>query len=132
MLAAPGQPFDSEEHLFEIKWDGTRAVCYLDGPGAYRLMNRRKIDIAGRFPELSVLNELPPGSVLDGEIVVLNEGKPDFQALQSREHAGNAMNIRFMSRQAPATYILFDVLFEGYQSVMEQPCQVRRALLRDL
>src|SRR5437764_11213673 len=79
MLASPGEAFDDPGYLFEIKWDGTRALCFADdGRGAYRLLNRRKVDLTARYPELALaLSRLPAGAVLDGEVVVLGpDGKP--------------------------------------------------------
>src|SRR4051794_4444788 len=87
MLAEYGEPFDSEEYLFEIKWDGTRALAFVDSTGTFRLINRRRVDLNGRYPDLSFLGQLPPGTVFDGEIVVLKNGKPEFNSVQSREQA---------------------------------------------
>lgn len=120
MLAAAGEAFDSDEFAFEVKWDGTRALAFVDAPGRYRLLNRRRVDITDRYPELSVAGELPPGTVLDGEIVVLKGGKPDFQALQSREQARNSINIRFIAARTPATFIAFDQLYDRFRPVMDE------------
>ncbi len=79
MLARAGRPFDSQEHLFEIKWDGIRALAYVER-GAYRLLSRHGQDLSEQFPELTVLAELPCGTVLDGELVVLRNGRPDRTA----------------------------------------------------
>src|SRR5436190_20256435 len=84
MLAKPGEPFDSDEFLFEIKWDGFRAICYVAG-GRYRLIGRRKSDFTAQFPELAPLSGLPNGSVIDGEIVAMVNGKPDFATLLTRQ-----------------------------------------------
>jgi bifunctional non-homologous end joining protein LigD len=130
MLAVAGEAFDSDEYAFEVKWDGTRALAFVDAPGRYRLLNRRQIDITSRYPELSVIAELEPGTVLDGEIVVLTGGKPDFNALQSREHARNSMHIRFMASRTPATYIAFDQLFQRFRPVMEEPYWRRHELVK--
>ena len=132
MLAVPGEAFDSDEHLFEIKWDGTRALAFIDRPGGYRLLNRRRIDMTVRYPEVEVLGTLPPGTVLDGEIVMLRDGKPDFEALQGREHARNPMHIRFAAGRNPATYIVFDLLFAGFKSLMDEPLTERRDVLQHL
>ena len=78
-----GEAFDSPDYLFEIKWDGTRALVFAEG-GSYRILNRRRRDITQRYPELACLKGLPDGTVLDGEIVVIREGRPDFEALQRR------------------------------------------------
>src|SRR6185503_17776886 len=84
MLAKAGEPFDSDDYLFEIKWDGFRAVCYVED-GGYRLVGRRKSDYTQQFPELSPLAGLPNGSVIDGEIVAMVGGKPDFASVLTRQ-----------------------------------------------
>src|SRR6187200_1175466 len=102
MLAKPGKPFDSDQHLFEIKWDGTRALAFIDRRG-HQLLNRRRVDMTDRYPEMAFLSTLPKGTIIDGEMVVLRNGKPDFNALQSREHARSARKITMVSRSTPAT-----------------------------
>lgn len=129
MLAMLGKPFDSAEHLFEVKWDGTRAVAYIEG-GKVRLMNRRRLDISERYPDLEVLGTLPAGTVLDGEIVVVEGGKPDFNLLQSREQAQIARKIRDVSRAHRATYMAFDQLYREFHSIMDEPLVRRREVLR--
>jgi bifunctional non-homologous end joining protein LigD len=130
MLAKLGKPFDSADYLFEIKWDGTRAVAYIE-QGTLRLMNRRRLDISDRYPDLTYLRGLPSGTVLDGEIVVIEGGKPDFNLLQSREQAQSARRIRNAARAHPATYMVFDQMYREYRSVMDQPLDRRRAVLRE-
>lgn len=129
MLAKAGEAFDSDEYLFEIKWDGTRALAFVDRPGHHRLMNRRRVDMTRRYPDLACLGDLPPGTVLDGEIVVLTNGKPDFAALQSREHARNPTYIKGLSRSKPVTFIAFDQLLDRFEPIMERPLSERREIL---
>jgi len=131
MLCKPGQAFDSAEHLFEIKWDGTRCLCFVDDNG-YRLTNRREVDHTIRYPEMASLATLPPGTILDGEMVVLKDGKPDFALLQSRDHCRTPLKIRSLARSYPATYIAFDLLYESGESLLDMPLQVRRQRLDDL
>ena len=97
--------------------------------GSYRLVNRRRIDTTSRYPEFGYLAGLPEGTILDGEMVVLQEGKPSFPLLQSRDHARSPLKTRTLAKTMPATYIVFDILFDGFESVMEQPLVKRRALL---
>src|SRR5262245_16890768 len=130
MLAKSGQPFDSDKHLFEIKWDGTRTLCFID-KGAYRLLNRRRVDMTDRYPEFAFLSELPSGTALDGELVVLTHGKPDFGLLQSREHSRSPLKIRTFAKTLPATLIVFDILYDAGRSVMNQPLRERRRLLEE-
>jgi len=131
MLAKSGQPFDSQDHLFEIKWDGTRALCFVHG-GDYRLVNRRGVDMTDRYPELAALSQLPPGCVLDGEVVVLHRGKPDFGLLQSREGSRSPLRIRTLAKTTPATYIAFDLLYENFRPLLASPLWERRQCLQEL
>jgi bifunctional non-homologous end joining protein LigD len=131
MLAKPGAPFDSPEHLFEIKWDGTRVLAFVDSRG-YRLINRHRADVTDRFPELGFLNDLPAGTVLDGEVVVLHQGKPDFGLLLSRNQARDSFKIQFLARILPVTYVVFDLLYDRYESLLAQPLVKRRNRLEKL
>ena len=133
MLCRPSRPFDSPDHLFELKWDGTRAVTYVDAKGQYRMLNRRRREIGWRYPELSFLGDLPPGTVLDGEIVCFGpDGKPDFQALQAREQVRTEQRAARSAPACPATYVVFDQLYDGFASIMPQRCDARRERLREL
>lgn len=131
MLARPGKAFDSADFLFEIKWDGVRTLAFIDKDG-YRLVNRRRADMTDRYPDLTFLGQLPAGTILDGEMVVLAKGKPDFALLQSREHARSGLKIRTLAKSSPATLVVFDLLYEGFKSVLEQPLQARRQRLARL
>lgn len=132
MLASAGEAFDSDAHLFEVKWDGSRAMAFVDRPGACRLVNRRRIDVTSRYPELQMLGNLPPGTVLDGEVVMLKDGKPDFELLQGREHTRDPMQIRFAAARQPVTFIAFDLLYTNFDSVMDRPLTQRRDALRPM
>lgn len=134
MLAKPGQPFDAPDYLFEIKWDGTRCLCFVDDrtPAGYRLVNRRRIDMTDRYPEFAFLGKLPEGTVLDGEMIVFKDGKPDFGLLQTREQAQSPLRIRTKAQTVPATYVVFDLLFDKGQPVMDRPLVERRRLLEKL
>lgn len=121
------QPFDSEQHSFEIKWDGTRALAFIEA-GGYRLRNRRDRDIVQTYPELEFLAGLPQGTVLDGEICVLRDGKPDFTGMLKREQGRTAQRCRDLAREWPATYIVFDLLYQHGQDIMRRPLTERRAL----
>jgi ATP-dependent DNA ligase len=70
--------------------------------------------------------------VLDGEVVILRQGKSDFGLLESREQARRPLKIRSLARTLPATFMAFDMLFEGYGSCMSLPFQDRRQRLAEL
>jgi ATP-dependent DNA ligase len=128
MLAKPGVPFDSQEHLFELKWDGTRALAFVDSR-SYRLVNRHRADVTDRYPELGFLNDLPTGIVLDGEVVVLRQGKPDFGLLLSRNQARASLKIQSLARTFPATYMVFDLIYHRFESLLALPLWARRQRL---
>src|SRR4051812_44351163 len=131
MLARAGGPFDSDRHLFEIKWDGTRALAFVDRRG-HQLLNRRRIDMTDRYPEFAFLAGLDKGTIIDGEIVVLRGGKPDFNALQKRDHSRSKRKITMVAQSTPATFIAFDLLFDCYEVMMDRPLAERRERLREI
>jgi ATP-dependent DNA ligase len=128
MLAKQGVLFDSLEHLFEVKWNGTRVLAFVDR-GGYRLVNRHRVDVTERFPELRFLDNLPAGIVLDGEVVVLRQGKPDFGLLLSRNQARAPFKIQSLARTFPATYVVFDLLYDRFEPLLTLPLRARRQRL---
>src|SRR5437867_3986053 len=91
MLAESRQtPFDSKDHIFELKWDGTRALAVVrDG---LRFQNRRLSYVESRYPDLAVHTRKP--AILDGEIVVMNGPLPSFEKLQQREQASGKIKMK--------------------------------------
>jgi ATP-dependent DNA ligase len=79
-----------------------------------------------RYPEFDIFSRLPPGTILDGEMVLLKNGKPDFALLGSREHTRSPFRIATLARSIPATYIVFDLLYQTFTSIMSLPLQERR------
>ncbi len=118
MLAVLGEPFDSPQHLFEVKWDGFRALATIDD-GGLRLRSRRQLDMTGRFKTLDFLRGVQKGLALDGEIVALTDGRPDFERLLA-------------SKPGPVAFIVFDVLYVDYASLTSRPLHERRARLTDI
>jgi DNA ligase D-like protein (predicted ligase) len=131
MLARIGEPFDADDHLFEVKWDGVRAIAYVEA-GSLRLHGRRRRDLAGRYPELDVLRGLPDGTVLDGELVVLQaDGRPDFRAILAREN-GTSARAAAAARTSPVHYVVFDLLWLGFTPLLDRPLAERRQALEGL
>jgi bifunctional non-homologous end joining protein LigD len=79
-------------------------LAFIDGDG-YRLANRWRADRTAVYPELATLAGLLAGTVLDGEVVVLMDGKPDFRRLLSRENSRSDMRVRAGAWTHPVTYI---------------------------
>jgi DNA ligase D-like protein (predicted ligase) len=128
MLLRCASPFDSEDYLFEVKWDGARGIA-LVGASSYRLLSRHGIDMTERFPELGFLQKLKPGTVLDGEVVVLKNGKPDFGLLLSRLGTQSELKTRVLSHSTRATYVVFDQPYESHAPLLEKPLRERRERL---
>ena len=120
MLLKKASPFDSDDHIFEVKWDGARALA-LVGVSSYRLFSRHQVDITECFPELGFLRRLPPGTLLDGEVVIVQDGKPDFSLLLSRLGTRGELKTRVLARTGPATYVAFDQLYDDYEPLLRQP-----------
>ena len=117
-------PFSGDGWLFEIKWDGVRAIAAAGEKVSLRSRNDR--DLAGQFPELNELLQLAPGTVLDGEIVVMSAGKPDMQALLPRLQERSPG-----SGAAPVTYIVFDILCRNGEDLTRLPLAERRRILKE-
>jgi ATP-dependent DNA ligase len=118
-----------EEWAYEPKYDGFRALAFVDGDELV-LQSRGAKPLGRYFPEL----RFPPGRyVLDGEIVIDgSEDEPqDFGALQQRIHPA-ASRIAMLAQSTPARYIAFDLLAAGDESLLERPLADRRAALEAL
>src|SRR3954447_2256251 len=135
MLARTGElPADEAGWAFEIKWDGVRAMAYIDG-GRLRLEARSGRDITPRYPELRELGRALAGreAVLDGEVVAFDaDGRPSFQRLQGRMHLTSEHAVRRLSQSEPVAYIIFDLLWLDGHSLMGLPYTERRERLLEL
>ena len=122
--------FDDPEWLFEIKWDGYRAVSFLQD-GKVRLVSRNQNELTGEFPELNELSKLikAKNAVLDGEVVALDEqGRASFSLMQQRtgiRKGGRRVGAR---RELQIVYYIFDLLYlDGFdlrRVALEQRKQV--------
>lgn len=127
------EPFDSSSHMFEVMWDGTHALAFLEG-GTTRLQDQWGRDVSNRYPELAsmALAVLEDGVLLDGEIVCLDaQGGPDVAATRARAGAEPGQARRLASK-SPVTYQAFDMLYAGGRSVESWSLRRRRDMLRSL
>ena len=115
------EPVDGDEWVYEIKWDGYRAIA--DLTNELQLYSRNGLSFLGRYPAIeAALKEQQHEMILDGEIVAYNkEGGPDFQILQHYDE----------NPQAPLTYQVFDLLFLNGHSTRELTLLQRKELLRE-
>jgi len=116
-------PFDNEDWLFEIKWDGYRAITEINKDGI-QFYSRNGIDFSERFPAIfQALKKIKHDVILDGEIVLLNEKNlPDFQKLQ---HYENHLNY-------PLIYYVFDILELNGKNMEKLPLVERKKILKQL
>jgi bifunctional non-homologous end joining protein LigD len=134
MLARPGPLPHGPAWSYEIKWDGFRALAYVEG-GRVHLESRNGLDISGTYPEVRDLGRTLGArtAVLDGEIVAFDEdGRPSFEHLQSRAGLRDESVVRRVRRSTPVVYAIFDVLFLDGRSTMRRPLSERRELLESL
>lgn len=128
-VSAPEPPGDQ---IYEPKWDGFRALVFVDGEQV-RIDSRNGRQMTRFFPEVvaAVRAELPDRCVVDGEIVLVDAaGVLDFAALQLRLHPA-ASRIAMLAGQTPATFVAFDLLALGEESLLEVPFSLRRARLAE-
>jgi bifunctional non-homologous end joining protein LigD len=128
------EPFSHPEWLYEVKWDGVRAICYIKD-GQVSFVSRNGIDMSFRYPELNGITEQISAktAILDGEIVALNEkGLPSFQLLQSRVGLKNKKEIERLSREQPVVFYAFDLLYYNGFNLMPADLIHRKSLLGEI
>jgi DNA ligase D-like protein (predicted ligase)/DNA ligase D-like protein (predicted 3'-phosphoesterase) len=129
MLAKSAEaPFSSKDWIFEVKWDGIRAIGYVNEKLTIRSRNDK--ELKDNFPELEELSDLVRNVVLDGEIVVMKEGQADFQTLLERSKMMSTRDIEYMARTSPATYIVFDILEKDGTQLVDLPLIERKNILK--
>lgn len=131
MLLLESQPFDDEDYIYELKLDGFRCIAYL-GEDFTQLRSRRNKDIGETFPELNVIyNCVKKRCILDGEIVCLKNGKPDFQQLQKRNFIRDEFKIKLAASKNPVQFVAFDILYFDGKKLTEVPLIKRKQLLSE-
>src|SRR5918992_2860065 len=129
------RPFDNKDWVFEVKWDGVRAILFHNKAKAItEIQSRNGKNITHRYPEITkaigTVVKSNETIVLDGEIVVLDkDGIPDFQMHQKRMNVESQREIEFLSNQIPATYFVFDILYIDGRNVQELQLSERRNIL---
>lgn len=124
------EPFDDKDYIYELKLDGIRCIAYL-GEEAL-LQNKRFKDVTETYPELSVMNKcIKKNTVLDGELVVLSDGKPDFYALQKRSLMTDKFKISLAAKSNPVQFAAYDILYYDGKDLTDKPLTERKAILQE-
>lgn len=134
MLASSAeQPPQSDHYLFEVKWDGIRALIVLD-EGAITIRTRNMLDVTARFPELLVPEQAfrATSALFDAEIVCLDRaGKPVFRNVIRRLQQTSASAIKRAQATYPAVCYVFDCLFLDGRPIVQEPLERRRVWTAD-
>ena len=132
MLAAIAEKLPAGDFLYEPKWDGFRAIVFRSDDDLY-IQSRDLKPLDRYFPELheALLERLPKGTVVDGEIVIMTPHGLDFDALQQRIHPA-ASRIGKLAAETPSAFVAFDLLAARGKDLREKPQAERRSLLEKL
>ncbi|RPJ85557.1 MAG: ATP-dependent DNA ligase [Acidobacteria bacterium] len=132
MLARLAEELPAGDFLYEPKWDGFRAIVFRSASDVY-IQSRDLRPLDRYFPELheAFLAQVPPGSVADGEIVIVTGSGLDFDSLQLRLHPA-ASRVAKLAKETPASFVAFDLLAVDDGDVCGLPQAERRALLERL
>ena len=130
LIGAEGEPFDSENYIYELKLDGERCIAYLDKDRTI-LKNKRNVLMLPKVPELSEIHRnVNVRCILDGELAVIKDGKPDFFEIQKRSMMSNPVKIDMAAKKYPACFTAFDILYYDDHQVMDLPLTERKEFLQ--
>lgn len=128
LLKEIDKPFDSDKYIFELKFDGMRALIFVN-QNKINIISRNNKDITYLFPELeSIKNIVTTNTVFDGEIIALENNKPSFSKLQNRIHLKDKQKIKHAAINNPITFICFDIIYEN-KNLTNLPLLKRKKIL---
>lgn len=132
LIAEMKDAFDDPDWIYELKLDGCRCVAYLED-GKVTLRNKRNMELLPRFPELAQIHkQAMKRCILDGELVVLVNGRPDFYELQKRTLMSDKFKIELGATKLPASFIAYDCLQIGDRVLLDVPLMERMGILANL
>ena len=131
MLLYQTQPFDSDEYIFELKLDGIRCIAYIDDKSV-TLQNKRFKDVTDIYPELANMNKcVKARCILDGELVLMSDGAPDFFGLQARSLMSDKLKIQIAAKRNPVQFVAYDILYLKNNDVTQKTLLQRKLLLQN-
>jgi bifunctional non-homologous end joining protein LigD len=127
-------PFDSREYIYELKLDGIRCLTYVDKDNELSdLQNKRKKILNPTYPELSgSYSQVNRRCILDGELVIMTNGMPDFIALESRAMMTNKFRIELASKKNSVQFVAYDILYLDDKPITDMPLLERKRLLNEI
>lgn len=132
LISEMKDPFNSLDYIYELKLDGLRCISYLD-PSSTELRNKRDMKLLPKFPELSEIHKnCKVKCILDGELIVLTNGSPDFYELQRRTMLTDPFKIRLAISKFPASFVAYDIIYYEDRVVNDLPLMERKSLLANV
>lgn len=123
------EPFDDKDYIYELKLDGIRCIAYIE-PNSVTLQNKRFKELTPIYPELNAISKcVKKRIILDGELVVLTDGKPNFYALQRRSLMADKFRISLASRKNPVQFAAYDILYYDGEDLTDKPLMERKEIL---
>lgn len=124
--------FDDSRYIYEIKWDGERCIAYLEPGKLPELRNKRNVRMLVKVPELTEISkQVKRKCILDGELFILKDGRPNFAAIQRRSLMSDYFKISLDAKKYPATFVAFDILYIDDHATLFLPLSERKKLLAD-
>ena len=132
LIAQMQEPFNDPDWIYELKLDGCRCIAYLEKDKTI-LRNKRNMELLPRFPELkNIYSSVTDRCILDGELVVMINGVPEFYELQKRTLMTSPVKISLAAGLLPASFVAYDCLQVNDRVLLDTPLMERKAILQEL
>lgn len=129
LIGESGEAFDSPDYIYELKLDGIRCLAYID-KDSIELRNKRNLLVSSIYPELKdIYKQVKKKCILDGEIIIIKDGKPNFQEIQRRALMSNKFRIELASSKYPVSFVAYDILYYSNVQVIHKRLMERKVLL---
>ena len=125
-------PFNLIDWIYELKLDGIRCIAYLNDFET-DLRNKRNMNLLPRFPELEMIHkQVKNKCVLDGELIILKDGVPDFYELQRRTLLIDTFKIKLANNKYPASFVAYDIIYYNNEATTDLPLIERKKILQEV
>lgn len=133
LISEMTEPFNDPNWIYELKLDGIRCIAYLDKQkNMTELRNKRNLKLLSKVPELTdICKNIKERCILDGELIILKNGVPNFFEVQKRALTSNRFKIQLSSDKYPASFVAYDILYLKDKELLHLPLLERKALLSD-
>lgn len=129
MLLGESKPFNSPDYIYELKLDGIRALAYLDKTTEIR--NKRNKSVTSIYPEINNIHkQIRYKCILDGELIVTQNGKPDFFEIQRRSLMTDEFKIKLASERKPVVFVVYDIIYYKNKEIIALPLMERKEILQ--